>query len=82
MSMPNPIGHVEFLARRELLLHRLRRLNEALVRWDEGEENAALPCELQREMAAPIVPRRTLEIARQGVMDGLLDWEEEWERRN
>ncbi|MBI3968366.1 MAG: hypothetical protein HY329_22240 [Chloroflexi bacterium] len=80
--MPEPTSISVYRARRDWLIHRLARIEDTLARWNAYQANERLPVERRQELKAPLVSRSSLEIVRQGAIDGLLEWEQGWERRN
>jgi hypothetical protein len=76
-----PIG--VFLTKRRATLARLRRVNEALSRWDEHDAAAAMP----EDLRPPPVRQPSVSWAALKELQGMLgevlgEMEEAWERRN
>ena len=71
-----------FHGQRAATLSRLRRVNEALARWDEVEAAAAVPEDLRPHVEAPTLSRQALQELQQMLGECIGELEAAWERRN
>jgi hypothetical protein len=75
-------GMRAFLAHRAATLARLRRVNEALSRWDEYEAAAELPEDCRPLVEPPTLGRAALKELQRMLCAFVGELEEAWERRN
>jgi len=71
-----------FLRHRRATLTRLRRVNEALSRWDEHDAAAAMPATLRPVVERPTLGRQALKELQRELAVFACELEEAWERRN
>lgn len=63
-------------------LGRLKRVNQALARWDEYESAQSLPEDIRPEVTPPSLSRDALQSLRATLVSILGELDEMWERRN
>ena len=73
---------LDLLRRRERLLARIARVNDALSAYDEFEANRHLPPELRRALPVPTLSRKALTGPHGMLVEELGRLEEAWPRRN
>ena len=71
-----------FLTERRATLARLRRVNEALSRWDEYDAAAAMPVALRPVVERPTLGRQALKELQRELAVFACELEQAWERRN
>ena len=71
-----------FLTKRRATLARLRRVNEALSRWDEIHAAAAMPAALRPVVERPTLGRQALKELQRELAVFACELEQAWERRH
>jgi hypothetical protein len=81
--MNQPRAHLRaFLTKRRATLARLRRVNEALSRWDEHDAAAAMPAALRPVVERPTLGRQALNELQRELAVFACELEQAWERRH
>ena len=81
--MPSPgEAALDYLRRRERLLARLERVNDAISAYDEYEANRHLPPDLLRRLPEPSLSREALTGLHRMLVEELGRLEQAWPRRN
>lgn len=72
----------EFKRRQRGLVRKLKRVDQALARWEEYEATQSLPGDIRPDVAAPSLSRDALESLRATLVSILAELDEMWERRH